>query len=215
MNLTTTEKYALAVFEAKGKLSSLQKQERGICLVASCIWDLIEAEAVAPNEKGKLKVASVLPETLFYCTSVYEMLAKKPMKPEDAVYEYTFTLTEKRIRSLVDRIADGLIEKSVLVVEEQGGPVKTKLCHVDPVALADDMAALKNMDGTVTPDQFMLAILLLESGIAKKLLSREETASLKKAVKENKGDFEPYVKNMIASVYSCIAAVSASACAAR
>lgn len=216
MNLTTTEKYALAVLEAEGKLAALRKQERGICLVASCIWDMIEAEAVVPNEKGKLTVSAPLPETLGYCGPIYELLGKKLGKPEDVVLEFTYTLTDRRIKTLVKSIADGLIGKGVLVVEEQGGLVKKELCHVDVALLAEDMAVLKNMDGAVTPDQFMLAILLLESGVAKKLLSREELACLKKAAKRDNSDFQPYVENMIAAVYDCIsAAVIAAAIAAQ
>ena len=117
MNLTTTEKYALAVLEAKGKLDALQKQERGVCLVASCLWDMMEAEVLAPDSKGKLKVSAQLPELLAYCSPIYELLTKRPRKPEDYVIEYTEALTAKRIKCLVKSIADGLVGKSVLVVE--------------------------------------------------------------------------------------------------
>lgn len=64
MNLTTTEKYALAVLAAKGKSDALQKQERGVCLVASCLWDMMEAEVIAPDTKGRLNVSAQLPESL-------------------------------------------------------------------------------------------------------------------------------------------------------
>lgn len=210
MKLTTTEKYALAALETNEKVSSLQKQERGICLIASCIWDMIEAEAIVPDTKGKLKVSTPLPEKIAYCSSIYELLAKKPRKPEDVVLEYTHTLTDKRMKALVESIVDGLARKSVLTVEEQDGLLGTKLCHVEQAVLADDMAAIKNLDGAVTPDQFMLAILLLKSGVAKKLLDREELSKLKKAANQDKGDFQPYVKNMITMtdtmIYSIIAA---------
>lgn len=210
MKLTTTEKYALAALETNEKVSSLQKQERGICLIASCIWDMIEAEAIVPDTKGKLKVSTPLPEKIAYCSSIYELLAKKPRKPEDVVLEYTHTLTDKRMKALVESIVDGLARKSVLTVEEQDGLLGTKLCHVEQAVLADDMAAIKNLDGAVTPDQFMLAILLLKSGVAKKLLDREELSKLKKAANQDKGDFQPYVKNMITMtdtmIFSIIAA---------
>ncbi len=204
MKLTTTEKYALAALEANGKLSTLQKQEQGICLVGSCIWDMIKEKVIEPDTKGKLKVSSQLPETLAYCGSIYELLAKKPRKPEDVVLEYTAALTDKRIKALVKSIADSLIGKSVLVVEEPSGLLNAKLCHVDNEVLADDMAAVKNMDGSVTPDQFMLAVLLLKSGVANKLLNKEEVSSLKKAAKQDNGDFQPYVKNLIAVVETAI-----------
>lgn len=210
MKLTTTEKYALAALETNEKMSSLQKQERGICLVASCIWDMIEAEAIVPDTKGKLKVSTPLPEKIAYCGSIYELLAKKSRKPEDVVLEYTHTLTDKRMKALVESIVDGLARKSVLTVEEQDGLLGTKLCHVEQAVLADDMAAIKNLDGAVSPDQFMLAILLLKSGVAKKLLDREELSKLKKAAKQDKGDFQPYVKNMITMTDTMISSVIAA-----
>lgn len=210
MKLTTTEKYALAALETNEKVSSLQKQERGICLIASCIWDMIEAEAIVPDTKGKLKVSTPLPEKIAYCSSIYELLAKKPRKPEDVVLEYTHTLTDKRMKALVESIVDGLARKSVLTVEEQDGLLGTKLCHVEQAVLADDMAAIKNLDGAVTPDQFMLAILLLKSGVAKKLLDREELSKLKKAANQDKGDFQSYVKNMITMTDTMISSIIAA-----
>lgn len=210
MKLTTTEKYALAALESNEKMSSLQKQERGICLVASCIWDMIEAEVIVPDTKGKLKVSTPLPEKITYCSSIYELLAKKPRKPEDVVLEYTHTLTDKRMKALVESIVNGLAGKSALTVEEQDGLLSTKLCHVEQEVLADDMAAIKNLDGAVTPDQFMLAILLLKSGVAKKLLDREELSKLKKVAKQDRGDFQPYVKNMITMTDSMISSIIAA-----
>lgn len=183
MNLTTTEKYALAAFEANEKMSSIQKQERGICLVASCIWDMVEAEVIVPDTKGKLKVSAPLPETLSYCGSVYEFLAKKPRKPEDVVLEYTHTLTDKRMKSLTEKLVNELAGKALLTVEEQDGLLGTKLCHVDNSVLATDMAAIKNLNDAISPEQFMLAILLLKSGVAKKLLDREQLSQLKKSGK--------------------------------
>ncbi len=204
MNLTTTEKYALAAFEANEKMSSIQKQERGICLVASCIWDMVEAEVIVPDTKGKLKVSAPLPETLSYCGSVYEFLAKKPRKPEDVVLEYTHTLTDKRMKSLTEKLVNELAGKALLTVEEQDGLLGTKLCHVDNSVLATDMAAIKNLNDAISPEQFMLAILLLKSGVAKKLLDREQLSQLKKAASQDKGDFQPYVKNMIAMTEAMI-----------
>lgn len=204
MNLTTTEKYALAAFEANEKMSSIQKKERGICLVASCIWDMVEAEVIVPDTKGKLKVSAPLPETLSYCGSVYEFLAKKPRKPEDVVLEYTHTLTDKRMKSLTEKLVNELAGKALLTVEEQDGLLGTKLCHVDNSVLATDMAAIKNLNDAISPEQFMLAILLLKSGVAKKLLDREQLSQLKKAASQDKGDFQPYVKNMIAMTEAMI-----------
>lgn len=214
MNLTTTEKYALAVLKEDGRLSALQKEKRGICLVASCIWDLIEAGAAVPDEKGKLKISAPLPQNLEYCRCVYKMAAKKPRKPEDIILEYVFAFTEKRMNTLVESIADGLIGKGALITEEQHGLWKAKLCHVDDKVLADNMAAIQSLDGEVNPDQLMLAILLLNSGSAEKLLSKEELSNLKGAVRRDNGNFQPYVKNMIRTVETAICSLTLSGTAA-
>ena len=49
------------------------------------------------------------------------------------------------------------------------------------------------MEGAVTPDQLMLAELLLDSKTAKKLLNKKELSSMKKAVKQANGSFHVYI----------------------
>ena len=215
MNLTTTEKYTIAVLGIQGKLSGLQRRERGLCLAASCVWDMIQANAVTADEKGKLMVFGPLPEPLSYCAPVYEMLAKKPRKPERVVLDYRNTLTGKRIKALTETIADNLIDKSVLVVEKQSSLRKAKLCHVDTTVIAQDIAAVKHIDKTAPQEQIMLAVLLLESKAAKKLLSKKELSCLKKAVKQVNSDFRRYIrhiKNMIlAAEIAILVSIAAAA----
>lgn len=194
MNLTTTEKYALTVLEVHGKLASLQKQERALCLAASCVWDMIQTKSVTTDKKGKLRVSAPLPEMLSYCGPVYERLTKKPMKPEKAALDYIHT--NKRIKTLVESIADNLIDKSVLVVEQQRSLQKAKQCHVDTTVIAQDIAAVKHIDRAAAPDQTNLAVLLLESGTAKKMLTKQELSVLKKAVKHVNSDFQTYIKKV-------------------
>lgn len=114
------------------------------------------------------------------------------------------TLTDKRMKSLTEKLVNELAGKALLTVEEQDGLLGTKLCHVDNSVLATDMAAIKNLNDAISPEQFMLAILLLKSGVAKKLLDREQLSQLKKAASQDKGDFQPYVKNMIAMTEAMI-----------
>ena len=194
MNITTTEKYALAVLEAKGKLTALKKQERALYLAASCVWEMMQTESVTTDKKGKLRVSAPLPEMLSYCHPIYERLAKKPMKPEKVPYDHIWT--NKRIKILLENIADDLISKSVLVVEQQSCLLKSKLCHVDTTMIAEDITAIKHMDGTAAPEQTNLAVLLLESGTAKKLLNKQELSALKKALKQMDSDFNTYIKKV-------------------
>lgn len=202
MNLTTTEKYALAVLKAHGKLSALQKKERALYLAASCVWDMIQAGAVTVNKKGKLKVSSPLPELLSYCQPVYERLAKKSKKLEKAVLDYIYT--NKRIKALVESVADDLICKSVLVVEQKSSLLKSKLCHVDTAVVAEDIAAVGH--GAASTDEINLATLLLESGTAKKLLDKQELSALKIAVKQAGGDFQVYIKK-VEKLFQAVTAV--------
>lgn len=194
MNLTTTEKYALVILEAKGKLTALKKQERALYLAASCVWDMIQSKTVTADKKGKLRISAPLPEKLSYCHPVYERLAKKPMKPEKVPYDHIWT--NKRIKTLVENIADDLIGKSVLVVEQQSCLLKSKLCHVDTTMITEDIATLKHMSRTANPEQTNLAVLLLESGTAKKLLNKQELSALKKELKHMDSDFKTYIKKV-------------------
>ena len=194
MNLTTTEKYALAVLEVKGKLTALKKRELALYLAASCVWDMIQAESVTIDKKDKLRVSVPLPEMLFYCKPIYERLAKKPMKPTKVPYDRVWT--NKRIKTLLKSIADDLIGKSALVVEQQNSLLKSKLCHVDTTMIAEDITAIKHMDRIAAPEQTNLAVLLLESGTAKKLLNKQELSDLKKTVKQTDNDFKTYIKKV-------------------
>ncbi len=194
MNLTTTEKYALAVLEAKGKLTALKKQERALYLAASCVWEMMQTESVTIDKKGKLRVSAPLPEMLFYCKPIYERLAKKPMKTTKVPYDCIWM--NKRIKTLLKSTADDLISKSALVVEQQSSLLKAKLCHMDTSMIAEDIAAIKHMDRTAAPEQINLAILLLESGTAKKLLNKQELSVLKKAVRQSDSDFKTYIKKV-------------------
>lgn len=192
-NLTTTEKYALAVLAAKGRLSALQNKDRAILLAASCVWDMLRAGCVSAGKKGKLHVCAPLPEALAYCGPVYERLAKKPAKPEKAAYNCIWT--SGRIKAMVKSVADDLIEKSVLVAERQDNLPTAKRCHVDTAVLAEDLAALKQPE-SAAPEQIDLAVLLLESGAAKKLLEKQEHTALKKALKQTDSDFRTYVRGV-------------------
>lgn len=194
MNLTTTEKYALAVLEAKGRLTALKKKERALYLAASCVWEMMQAKSVIVDKKGKLRISAPLPEMLSYCAPIYERLSKNPMKPAKVPYDHIWM--NKRIKALVESIADELISKSALVVEQKSSLLKAKLCHVDTTMIAEDIVAIKHMNGTAAPDQINLAILLLESGTAKKLLNKQELSALKKTVKQTDSDFKTYIKKV-------------------
>ena len=216
MHLTITEKYALTVLEAYGKLTAFQKQERAVYLAASCVWDMMQAKSVTADKKGKLRISAPLPETLSYCSPIYERLEKKPMKPEKVPYDRIWT--NKRIKTLVKNITDDLIGKSVLVVEQQSSLSKSKLCHVDTTMITEDISAVKHMDCTITPEQTNLAVLLLESGTAKKLLSKHELSVLKKVVKQTDSEFKTYIKKVTklfrtdqAIILACIASSGSSA----
>ena len=190
MNLTTTEKYALALLESYRNPSALQREEPALYLAASCIWDMMQAGVVTVDGNGKLSVSTPLPKTISYCGPVYEWLKKKPMKQEQAALKYISALTKERTKALVESITNDLIDKSVLVVERQG---RAKQCHVDNAVIAEDLEAMRDMAGVVTPDQLMLAELLLDSGAAKKLLNKQELSIMKEAVTQANGSFHVYI----------------------
>lgn len=196
MALTITEKYVLAVLETYGKASGLQREDQALCLASACVWEMMQEKSVTADKKGKLRISSPLPAALSYCSPVYKRLAKKPMKPERAALDYSFALTNRRLKHLAESTADDLIDKSVLVVEQKGSLWKVRLCYVDTAVIAKDIDAIKHMAKASAPEQTNLAILLLESGTAKKLLNKQELTVLKKAVKQVNSDFHAYVKKV-------------------
>ena len=57
MNLTTTKKYALAVLEAKGKLTALKKQERALYLAVLLLESGTAKKLLNKQELSALKKA--------------------------------------------------------------------------------------------------------------------------------------------------------------
>ena len=191
MNLTRTERYALAVLDAYGKSDALKKQERAICLAISCIWEMWQAGAVTTDKKGRLIISAPLPEALSYCGPVYAQLAKKARKPEKAAYYCIWT--SKRVKAMTKSVTDILIEKSALVLEQPGGLAKASRCHVDNNLIENDLAAIKQPDEALTPDQLELAALLLESRAVKKMLNKQQRNALKKALRQTNNGFIDYL----------------------
>lgn len=62
--------------------------------------------------------------------------------------------------------------------------------------IAEDLKVMRDMDRAVTPDQLMLAELLMDSRTAKKLLNEQELSSMKKTDKRADGDFHVYISKV-------------------
>lgn len=216
MSLSITQKYALVALSPENKISSLKKQNNGICLVASCLWEMIAAKVVVLNEKEQMEVTSGLPEDLEYCRPIYdELVSKVAQKPGKIILNYTTSLTDKRLLRLVDCIISPLNKQGYITATEATGLFGEKIWKVKEDMLKNDLVALRELlvpDGVVTEDDLMLAILMVESGLAKKSFNKDEVKKIKSNVKKRDSlRLQPYLKNMIDLVELEISAAITSA----
>lgn len=76
-----------------------------------------------------------------------------------------------------------------------------KIWKVKDNVFKNDLVNLRELlvsDAVITEDNIMLAILMIESGLAKKLFSKDEMKILKMNVKKRDSlSLQPYLKNMI------------------
>lgn len=216
MSLSTTQKYVLAVLSPENKLSVLKKGNSGICLVVSCIWDMLFAKVAVLNEKGKMEIISGLPIDLEYCRPIYDELVSKANKPpKKIILSYTTALTDKRMLGLAEAVVLQLSNQGYLTAIGTSGLSGQKVWKPKENLLESIFSALKELSSLgerSVENNLMLAILLLESGLAKKLFRQSDIKELKENVSNRDTlNLQPYLRNMISLVEQEISSAIASA----
>lgn len=212
MSLSTTQKFVLASLSPENKLSVLKKGNSSICLVASCIWDMLVEKVVVLNDKGQMTITGGLPDNLEYCRPIYDELTSKSNKlPKQIILSYTTALSDKRILNLTEGIVLQLAKQGYLTAVEIPGLFGHKIWKPEENNITDLMQ-IANSEELLDESDSMFAILVLESGLAKKLFSPAEIKVLKKNVAcRDTSNFQPYLKNMINFVEQQIGSVIVSA----
>lgn len=197
--LSLTQEYLLCTLNKKGKYSSMD-MEKGVCLVAGGILELL-IEDVVRLEGKKISTIASLPEEKEYLRTLYEQIRKKqPVKLESIVEYFSFNFSNKNLYVLIDDIGDTL-EKDGCVRKETGGLFgKTTLYLPNPRAkdaVIQNIRAELLEDGEISEDIVALTALLNKSGDLSRYFSAYEKKDLKARLKNINNSSENQIVNQM------------------
>lgn len=190
--LTLTQEYMICAVDNKGKISSFNV-ERLVCLLASGLLEL-QLEGCILLDQKTVTVAGALPEQKQYLKPLYDFLnqssQRKPVKIEQVLEAYTYSVTDKNITALFDSVGMSLKNIGLAEVSKAGllGKRNTYIPCKEAVHYVIDMIRSELLENVeVTEDIASLVILLDKSGLLKTYFSKYEQREIKTKLKEITG----------------------------
>ncbi len=187
---TLTQEYFLCSIGQKGKYSSMD-MEKGVCLVAAGLLELLMEDVIVLHD-GKFTCIAALPADRQPLAVLYAYIqSKQPVKAEKVLEAFSFTLTDKNLRALMQGVGESLART--------GGAKKARGLFGGARYLPDpaekDRAVQRIRaelleDGPLTDDVVALTALLHKSGDLKRYFSPYEKKALKDRLKEIKNTTE-------------------------
>ena len=201
-DLTISQEYLICAVNEKGTLFTFNT-EKMVCLVAAALLELQLEGCVTVDKK-------YITGEKAHLRPLYDYLkGDKPMRTEKLLEEYTYSITDARLKELMAAIGDslvgrGLVEpvQSGLLGRKQGYRPTREAIH----SVVDLVRAELLEEGEVTEDVAALVILLDQGKCLKPYFSafeqKEMQANLQAIAKTPSGkavrDMVEYVENLIA-----------------
>lgn len=189
-----------------------------VCLLAGGLIDLIFAKEVAVGTDKKLSIVGELCEENQHLISLYTFIKEsKPMKVDGLASQYAITLSDKRLKLLINEVGTSL---SVLgyATTEKGGFLDKTTRFIPNKKIVDNV--IQNIraelleDGTVSDNMIALVGLMDNSNQIKRYFSKYEKDKLKVRLKEIKdSDSNGLVKEMVDYIETLIAVIAVSGAA--
>lgn len=208
--LSITQSYLLCVLNEKGKLPTFGT-EAAICLVAGGVLDLIFSGCVKVEDK-KLGITDKLVDEKQYLKSLYELIKdNESITLKKIASEYCFSLTDKKLKALVEDVGTSLA-KVQCVKTEQGGFFGSTTCFIPDAQAVDDIvqrirAEILEED-TLSEEMIALASLLEKSNEMKQYFSKYEKKQLKERLEIiRKESSNQLVKEMVDYINTMIAII--------
>ena len=111
-DLSISQEYYLCAVNEKGAISSFAA-EKLVCLVASALLDMKLADCIEIENK-RVQVIGDLPEELSFLDSLYDFIhVGKPVKVEKILEEYTYSMTDKRLKRLMADLGRSMEEDGI------------------------------------------------------------------------------------------------------
>ncbi len=186
--LTLTQEYYLCSIGDKGRYPALD-MERGICLVAAGMLELMLGKAVA-LEGEKLSVLRPLPEESACLEELYQLIRREqPVKVLRVLESFLVSISDNRLRELLGAVGASLVPAGA-ARPEKGGLFGGRTLYVPDEAWRDrvvqNLRAELLEDGALSDEGAALAALLHKSGVIGRYFSAYEKKALKERLKELK-----------------------------
>lgn len=205
-DLTITQEYLICAVNEKGKISGFST-EKLVCFVAAGLLEL-QLEKCISIDKKKVSVIGELPADKMHLKPLYEFIKPKPVKMENILEAYNYSLTDKRLNELMESVGVALIDMGLVESEKTGvfGNKKSYIPKKEAINRVIDMVRAELLeDGDVTEDIVALVILLDKSKTLKRYFSEFEQRELKNKLKEIVNSTNgKMVKDMVAYVENII-----------
>lgn len=156
-------------------------------LVMAGLLDLFQAEVIEFNKK-KIEVCKALPTSMDYLSLIYDYVAEKPRKMEKVISTFCMSLTDKKIKELINNVGTLLVE-SDKGEEGQKGVFKKTVYVPDQEykkVLIDELRNNMLSGGTIHEKDIALVSLLDAVGLLKNIFDKSEIKDLEKKIKEVK-----------------------------
>jgi len=212
-DLTISQKYLLCVLNEKGKLPALDTGIE-VCILAGGLYDLIFSESVRIGEDKRICFNGELDSNLNHLESLHKFIKEsKSMKIDKLASEYSFTLSDKRKKQLINDIGNSLVDLG-LATHEKGGLFANTDYYIPKKEYIDriieSIRAELLEEGNVSDDMIVLVSLLEKSKVIKRYFSAYEKDRLKIRINEIKEtDAHKVVKEMVDYIDGLIAVFAA------
>lgn len=209
-DLSISQEYYLCAVNEKGAISSFAA-EKLVCLVASALLDMKLADCIEIENK-RVQVIGDLPEELSFLDSLYDFIhVGKPVKVEKILEEYTYSMTDKRLKRLMADLGRSMEEDGITkeVVSGLFGGKSSYVPNQKAVELVIDKVRAEMLEeGTVTEETAALVVLLDISKSMKYYFSKYEQKKIKEKLERLLHDpngkmvkeMVDYVQNMMAMI---------------
>ncbi len=209
-DLSISQEYYLCAVNEKGSISSFAA-EKLVCLVASALLDMKLADCIEIENK-RVQVIGDLPEELSFLDSLYDFIhVGKPVKVEKILEEYTYSMTDKRLKRLMADLGRSMEEDGITkeVVSGLFGGKSSYVPNQKAVELVIDKVRAEMLEeGTVTEETAALVVLLDISKSMKYYFSKYEQKKIKEKLERLLHDpngkmvkeMVDYVQNMMAMI---------------
>lgn len=178
--------YILALFALKKK-SKIKNDEKGTCLIMSCICELLLNDIVSLDVNRKIIIKRELPKKYEHIKSLYEDIKnRKPRTMKKIVLNYMIVAFHaKKIKTLSNEILDSLKKENLVKIVQPSTSSREKYIIKEDeinILIGKLKEGIKRGE-TLTIEEILLLILLRESHIQKYYFDKKECQIIEKITK--------------------------------